>query len=76
MMQKTGKDSSESEFSIHNIYIIVDGVVVFHRLYGSIEKEPALVSSFLGAMVSLSREISGQGVLKTIEIPPMKISLN
>ena len=42
-------------------------------MYGSIEKDSALVSSFLGAMVSLSREITGRGVLKTIEIPPLRI---
>ena len=42
-------------------------------MYGSIEKDSALVSSFLGAMVSLSREITGRGILKTIEIPPMRI---
>ncbi|WXG44627.1 MAG: hypothetical protein WED04_11435 [Promethearchaeati archaeon SRVP18_Atabeyarchaeia-1] len=73
MTQKEDANTGESELNIHNIYIIVDGVVVFHRMYGSIEKDSALVSSFLGAMVSLSREISGQGVLKTIEIPPMRI---
>lgn len=73
MTEKEEMDARESQHSIHNIYVIVDGVVVFHRMYGSIEKDSALVSSFLGAMVSLSREISGQGILKTIEIPPMRI---
>jgi hypothetical protein len=72
-VRKENTGSKETDFSIHNIYIIVDGVVVFHRMYGSIEKDSALVSSFLGAMASLSREISNQGVLKTIEIPPMRI---
>lgn len=72
-MTQEGKNANESEHNFHNIYIIVDGVVVFHRMYGSIEKDSALVSSFLGAMVSLSREITGQGTLKTIEIPPIRI---
>jgi hypothetical protein len=66
-------NATEGTHDIHNIYIIVDGVVVFHRMYGSIEKDSALVSSFIGAMVSLSREITGRGILKTIEIPPMRI---
>jgi hypothetical protein len=70
------KDETDPEsrgMTIHNVYIIVDGVVVFHRMYGSIEKDSALVSSFLGAMASLSRDISERGTLKSIEMPPMKI---
>jgi hypothetical protein len=66
-------DQEARGITIHNVYIIVDGVVVFHRLYGSIKKDPALVSSFLGAITALSREISGHGVLKSIEMPPVKI---
>jgi hypothetical protein len=71
--QESGIDPEDSSVVIHNVYIIVDGVVVFDRVYGSIEKDPALVSSFLGAMASLSRDITGRGTLKSIEIPPMKI---
>nr|MDO8133510.1 hypothetical protein [Candidatus Njordarchaeum guaymaensis] len=67
-------DKKEGGLEIHNVYIIVDGVVVFHRVYGSIKKDPALVSSFLGAITSLSREITGQGILKSIEMPPIKIN--
>jgi hypothetical protein len=66
-------DPEDSSAVIHNVYIIVDGVVVFHRMYGSIDKDSALVSSFLGAMASLSRDITGRGTLKSIEMPPMKI---
>jgi hypothetical protein len=71
--QGSSADPEESSTNIHNIYIIVDGVVVFHRMYGSINKDSALVSSFLGAMASLSRDISNRGTLKSIEMPPMKI---
>jgi hypothetical protein len=70
---KDDVNPEERGMSIHNVYIIVDGVVVFHRMYGSIEKDSALVSSFLGAMASLSRDISERGTLKSIEMPPMKI---
>ncbi len=73
MSHKVDADPEEKGMRIHNVYIIVDGVVVFHRMYGSIEKDSALVSSFLGAMASLSRDISERGTLKSIEMPPMKI---
>jgi hypothetical protein len=66
-------DEKESGIEIHNVYIIIDGVVVFHRIYGSIDRDPALVSGFLGAVAELSREITGQGVLRSIEMPPVKI---
>ncbi|WXG47253.1 MAG: hypothetical protein WED05_11435 [Candidatus Atabeyarchaeum deiterrae] len=68
-----GNAEEDSRCKIHNVYIAVDGVVVFHRVYGSIEKDPVLVSSFLGAIASLSREVTDYGILKSIEIPPMKI---
>jgi hypothetical protein len=73
LSQAPSADPEESSTNIHNIYIIVDGVVVFHRMYGSINKDSALVSSFLGAMASLSRDITDRGTLKSIEMPPMKI---
>jgi hypothetical protein len=72
-LQDSPMDPEDSSAVIHNVYIIVDGVVVFHRMYGSIDKDSALVSSFLGAMASLSRDITGRGTLKSIEMPPMKI---
>lgn len=72
-LQEARMDPEDDNVVIHNVYIIVDGVVVFHRMYGSIDKDSALVSSFLGAMASLSRDITGRGTLKSIVMPPMKI---
>jgi hypothetical protein len=68
-------DQKDNGIEIHNVYVIVDGVVVFHRSYGSIKRDSALVSSFLGAITSLAREISDRGVLKSIEMPPVKIGV-
>jgi hypothetical protein len=68
-------DQKGNGIEIHNVYVIVDGVVVFHRAYGSIKRDSALVSSFLGAITSLAREVSEQGVLKSIEMPPVKIGV-
>ncbi len=72
-LQESDVDLKENSPSIHNVYIIADGVVVFHRVYGSIETDSALVSSFLGVVASLSRDITGGGALKSIEMPPLKI---
>nr|MDO8097567.1 hypothetical protein [Candidatus Njordarchaeota archaeon] len=73
MQSEEETEDRESEIQIHNVYIIIDGVVVFHRVYGSIDRDPALVSGFLGAVAELSREISGHGILRSIEMPPIKI---
>jgi hypothetical protein len=73
LLHESTVDIEDNSMTLHNVYIIVDGVVVFHRMYGSIDKDSALVSSFLGAMASLSRDITGRGTLKSIVMPPMKI---
>jgi len=73
--QDNDVDLRKQGVNIHNVYIAVDGVVVFHRVYGSIEMDSALVSSFLGAVASLSRDITGGGALKSLEMPPLKIGV-
>lgn len=70
-----GAAQRESEIEMHGVYIIVDGVVVFYRPYISVDKDPALVSGFLSAITALSRELSGRVLLKSIEMPPVKISV-
>jgi hypothetical protein len=57
---------------IRDIYVIVDGSVVFHRSYSKSSKEPALISGFIGAIASFAREITATGVLKRVLIPPVK----
>lgn len=60
--------------SISNVYIMVDGAAVFHVKYWGVSVEPNLVTGFLSAMASFAREVSQEGVLKTISIPPLKIA--
>ena len=74
-LQDCDINPKENRASIHNIYIVVDGVVVFHRVYGSIKTDSALVSSFLGAVASLSRDITEGGALKSLEMPPLKFGI-
>jgi hypothetical protein len=74
-LQDSDVDLNEKRSSIHNIYIVVDGVVVFHRVYGSIKTDSALVSGFLGAVTSLSRDITEGGTLKSLEMPPIKFGI-
>ena len=74
-LQDSDIDLKENRASIHNVYIVVDGVVVFHRVYGSIKTDSALVSSFLGAVASLSRDITEGGALKSLEMPPLKFGI-
>jgi hypothetical protein len=57
---------------IKDIYMIVDGSVIFHRSYEKSTKEPALISGFIGAIASFAREITSTGVLKKVLIPPVK----
>lgn len=57
---------------IKDVYVIVDGSVIFHKSYSKISKEPALVSGFIGAIASFAREITSSGVLKKVVIPPVK----
>jgi hypothetical protein len=57
---------------IKDIYMIVDGSVIFHRSYEKSSKEPALISGFIGAIASFAREITSTGVLKKVLIPPVK----
>jgi hypothetical protein len=57
---------------IKDIYMIVDGSVIFHRSYQKTPKEPALISGFIGAIASFAREITSTGVLKKVLIPPVK----
>ena len=57
---------------IKDIYMIVDGSVIFHRSYEKTPKEPALISGFIGAIASFAREITSTGVLKKVLIPPVK----
>jgi hypothetical protein len=57
---------------IKDIYVIVDGSVIFHKSYSKTSKEPALVSGFIGAIASFAREITSTGVLKKVVIPPVK----
>lgn len=57
---------------IRDIYMIVDGSVIFHRSYEKSPKEPALISGFIGAIASFAREITSTGVLKKVLIPPVK----
>jgi len=71
--EESDVNHDDNRTMVHNVYIVVDGVVVFHRMYGSIKRDSALVSSFLGVVASLSRDITGQGTLRSIEMPPMKI---
>jgi hypothetical protein len=59
--------------SISNVYIIVDGVAVFHVKFFGESIEPNLVTGFLSAIASFAREFSKDAVLKTIGIPPLKI---
>jgi len=65
-----GKDAEER--MIRDIYVIVDGSVIFHRSYSKASKEPALISGFIGAIASFAREITATGVLKKVLIPPVK----
>ena len=57
---------------IKDVYVIVDGSVIFHKSYSKNSKEPALVSGFIGAIASFAREITSTGVLKKVVIPPVK----
>jgi hypothetical protein len=57
---------------IKDIYVTVDGSVIFHKSYSKTSKEPALVSGFIGAIASFAREITSTGVLKKVVIPPVK----
>jgi hypothetical protein len=57
---------------IKDIYMIVDGSVIFHKSYEKSTKEPALISGFIGAIASFAREITSTGVLKKVLIPPVK----
>ncbi|MFB0560058.1 MAG: hypothetical protein ACETWM_02315 [Candidatus Lokiarchaeia archaeon] len=46
---------------IYNIYILTrDGLCVLHRMYGGLEYDEALVTGFLSAISSFSRDISGE----------------
>ncbi len=46
---------------IYNIYILTrDGLCVLHRKYGGLEYDEALVTGFLSAISSFSRDISGE----------------
>jgi hypothetical protein len=57
---------------IKDIYVTVDGSVIFHKSYSKTSKEPALVSGFIGAIAAFAREITSTGVLKKVVIPPVK----
>jgi hypothetical protein len=57
---------------IKDVYVIVDGSVIFHKSYSKTSKEPALISGFIGAIASFAREITSTGVLKKVVIPPVK----
>jgi len=57
---------------IRDVYVIVDGSVIFHKSYSKSSKEPALISGFIGAIASFAREITTTGVLKKVLIPPVK----
>ncbi len=57
---------------IKDVYVIVDGSVIFHKSYSKTSKEPALISGFIGAIASFAREITATGVLKKVVIPPVK----
>jgi hypothetical protein len=57
---------------IRDVYVIVDGSVMFHKSYSKSPKEPALISGFIGAIASFAREITATGVLKKVLIPPVK----
>jgi len=63
---------SAEERLIRDVYVIVDGSVLFHRSYSKSSKEPALISGFIGAIASFAREITATGVLKKVLIPPVK----
>lgn len=46
---------------IYNIYILTrDGLCILHRKYGGLEIDEALVTGFLSAISSFSRDISGE----------------
>jgi hypothetical protein len=64
--------SESDDRLIKDVYVIVDGSVIFHKSYSKTSKEPALISGFIGAIASFAREITATGVLKKVVIPPVK----
>jgi hypothetical protein len=68
-----GTSESESHGSIASVFIFVDGVSVLNIRYWGESAEPNLVAGFVSALASFAREVSNDGVLKTVSFPPLKI---
>ena len=69
----TETSESESHGSIAGVNIFVDGVSVLNIRYWGESTEPNLVAGFVSALASFAREVSNDGVLKTVNFPPLKI---
>jgi hypothetical protein len=69
----TGTGDSEHHGSIASVYIFVDGVSVLCIRYWGESTEPNLVAGFVSALASFAREVSNDGILKTVDFPPLKI---
>jgi hypothetical protein len=56
-------DNLEETALIYNVYILTkDGLSIFHRKYGGLEYDDALVTGFLSAISSFGRDISGEEI--------------
>jgi hypothetical protein len=66
-------NEAESQGSISNVHILVDGVPILNLRYWGESVEPNLVTGFVSAIASFAREVTNDGLLKTVNFPTLKI---